>query len=190
MSTTQADEHKTEDQTAQDPKQGEATVTLSQDKLDSLINDKFKKGAEKANAQLLETLGVTSIDDLKALVTDKKEREESAKSDLDKALEAIEMAKGVNTELMSKYEKLEETNKVNTLATQNGGKDVEYFAFKYAQAKTSDDFNAETFVKSFIDGNPATPPKTDTSRNSGGKPAGANLKSMSISELREYQRTL
>lgn len=172
-------------------KNEEQMVTLSQEKLDSLINGKFKTGAEKANKDMLEALGVESIDDLKALVKAKKDREESDKSDLTKALEAIESAKGINDALLSKYEKLEETGKITALAAQNDIKDTDYFAFKYAQAKGADDFNLDTFLATFKTGHVQTPPKTDNTNN-GGNPnyKGKDLKKMSISELKAYQATL
>ncbi len=185
-----ADEHKTDSQTTTDSKGSETQVTISQEKLDSLISEKFKKGAEKANAQLLETLGVESIDDVKNIIKAKNDADEASKTELQKALDAVEAMKTVNESLISKGEKLEESNRISKLASDNKVQDVEYFEFKYSQAKASNDFNEDTFIESFNKGNPATPPKTDTSSNNGGNPGGKDLKKMSIRELKAHQATL
>ena len=185
-----AEEHKTDETTSTLTDGNETQVTISQEKLDSLINEKFKKGAEKANAQLLETLGVESIDDVKNIIKAKNDADEASKTELQKALDAVEAMKQVNEGLISKGEKLEEKNRISKLASDNKVQDVEYFEFKYSQAKASADFNEGTFIESFNKTNPSTPPKTDTSSNNGGNPGGKDLRSMSIKELRAYQATL
>ncbi len=170
----------------------ETMVTISQDKLDSLINDKFAKGATKASKEMLETLGVESVEDLKALVAAKNEAEEADKTELQKAQDAVEALKLVNDNLISKGEKLEESNRISKLASTNEVKDADYFAFKYAQAKASEDFNEDTFVKTFKEGNPTAPPSTDNTKNKSVNPSykGKDLKKMSINELKAYQATL
>ena len=185
-----AEEHKPEGQNADEKSGNETQVTISQEKLDSLINEKFKKGAEKANAQLLETLGVESIDDVKNIIKAKNDADEASKTELQKAQDANEALKQANEELLSNGEKLKEKNRISKLASDNKVQDADYFEFKYSQAKKADDFNEDTFIESFNKGNPATPPKTDTSSNSGGNPGGKDLRSMSIKELRAYQATL
>ncbi len=185
-----ADELKTDSQTTTDSKGSETQVTISQEKLDSLINEKFKKGAEKANAQLLETLGVESIDDVKNIIKAKNDADEASKTELQKAQDANEALKLVNEDLLSKGEKLKEKNRISMLASDNKVKDVEYFEFKYSQAKASNDFNEDTFIESFNKGNPTVAPNTDTSSNNGDNPSGKNLKKMSIRELKAHQATL
>ncbi len=185
-----ADELKTDDQTTTDLKGSETKVTITQEKLDSLIREKFKKGAEKANTDMLNDLGVDDIDSLKAILKAKNDADEADKTELQKALDAVEAMKTVNESLISKGEKLEEKNRISKLASDNKVQDVEYFEFKYSQAKASNDFNEDTFIESFNKGNPATPPKTDTSSNNGGNPGGKDLRSMSIKELKAHQATL
>lgn len=184
------DESKTEVLEVAELKGDDTTVTISQEKLNSLINEKFKKGAEKANAKLLETLGVESVDDIKNIIQAKNEADEASKTELQKALDAAEALKKANEELLTKSEKLKEKNRISKLASENKVNDVEYFEFKYSQAKASEDFNESTFIESFTKANPTTPPITDKSPNNGGNPGGKDLKSMSINELKAYQATL
>ncbi len=171
---------------------GEATVTMTQAKLDELINGKFKKGAEKANADTLKDLGVDDMDSLKSILKAKNDADEASKTELQKAQDAVEAMKLINNDLISKGEKLEESNRISKLASKNEVKDADYFAFKYAQAKASEDFNEDTFVKTFKDGNPTAPPSTDSTKNKSDNPNynGKDLKKMSINELKAYQATL
>ena len=185
-----AEEHKTDETTSTLTDGKETQVTISQEKLDSLINEKFKKGAEKANAQLLETLGVESIDDVKNIIKAKNDADEASKTELQKALDAVEAMKQVNEGLISKGEKLEEKNRISKLASDNKVQDVEYFEFKYSQARKADNFDEGTFIESFNSSNPVKPPVTDTSLNNGDSPSGVDLKKMSIAQLKAYQATL
>ena len=60
----------------------ETTVTMTQAKLDDLINGKFKKGAEKATTDLLATLGAENIESVKAILDKQKETEDANKTEL------------------------------------------------------------------------------------------------------------
>jgi len=170
--------------------QPEATVTLSQDKLDSLINDKFKKGAEKANAKILEELGVDNLDALKEIVQAKSDAEEAQKTELQKAQDAAEAAKLVNDELINRTQKLENENKVNLLAVKHGIKDAEYLGFKYNKAQSAEDFNEEAFIEEFKKGQPTVTVTTDKTPNNSNTPGTTDLGKMSYRELQEYQKTL
>ena len=185
-----ADELKTDETTSTLTDGKETMVTITQEKLDSLINDKFSKGAKKANETMLQELGVENLDSLKAILKAKNDADDAAKTELEKALDTVEAMKNINSELLSKGEKLAETNHINKLASQNKVKDVEYFEFKYSQAKASENFNEDTFIESFNSTNPTVAPKTDNSSNNGDNPSGKNLKKMSINELKAYQATL
>lgn len=186
-----ADEHKTDDQKTTDQKSSDkTTVTISQEKLDSLINEKFKKGAEKANAAILESLGVDSIDSLKEIVKARAEAEESAKSELQKAQERAETLEAEKVEAEKRAKVLEEKNHITSLAAKHGVKDAEYFEFKYSKAKASEDFNEDSFIESFTKSNPTTPPKTDGSNNNSQNPNNVDLSKMTMKELKAYQATL
>ena len=185
------DESKTEGQGTTDQKSSDTTVTITQEKLDSLISEKYKKGATKANADLLESLGVESLDSLKEIMKAKVDADDAAKSELEKAQEAVEALKLVNDELVSKGEKLEFHNNISRLASKNEIKDVDYFSFKYEQAKASEGFNEDTFISDFVKGNPTIAPKTDSSTtNNTDSRKGADLRKMTIGELKAYQNSL
>ena len=184
------DESKTETQPTTELKGSETQVTISQEKLDSLINEKFKKGAVKENARLLEELGVDSLDEVKSIIQAKNEADEAAKTEREKAKEEAEALRVEKEDLLNKSKKLEEKNRISKLASENKVNDVDYFKFKDSQAKKSEDFDEKTFIESFTKANPATPPKTDSTPNNVQTPGGKDLKSMSIKELKAYQATL
>ena len=164
-------------------------VEMTQEEFDTKFNSSFGKGAAKATDTLLADLGVENLDSLKAILKAKTDADEASKTELEKALEEVEALKIIREDLVSQGKKLEETNHINKLASKNKVKDVEYFEFKYSQAKASENFNEDTFIESFNTTNPVAPPSTDVSLNNGDNPSGKNLKKMSINELKAYQAT-
>lgn len=179
-----AEEQKTDTPTHESKK-----VEMTQEEFDAKFNSSFGKGAAKANAELLAELGVENLDSLKGILKAKADADEAAKTELEKALDAVEAMKTVNAELISKGEKLEEKSRIAKLASSNEVKDADYFEFKYSQAKKADDFNEKAFIEDFVKGNPIKPPKTDDSGNERER-QGKDLRNMSINELKAYQATL
>ena len=146
-----ADELKTDGQEITDPKGDETKVTISQEKLDSLINEKFKKGAEKANAQLLEALGVDSIDTAKAILKEKAEADEASKSELEKATETINTLNRTLEELQGKLSTVETDRKLASLAAEHGIKEVDYFKYEYDKASKAEDFDEKAFIGTLLE---------------------------------------
>ncbi len=185
-----ADELKTDDQITTDLKSSDDEKVFTQDDVNRFVQKRVGEDSDRITKKILSELGVESIDDVKHIIKAKNDADEASKTELQKAQDANEVLKLANEELLSNGEKLKEKNRISKLASDNKVQDADYFEFKYSQAKKADDFNEDTFIESFNKGNPATPPKTDTSSNSGGNPGGKDLRSMSIKELRAYQATL
>ena len=192
-----SDETKTEVQTTTEQKSSEAEVTISQEKLNSLINEKFKKGAEKSKAELLDELGVESLDDLKNIVKAKAEADEAQKTELQKLTEQIEAERLEKEALAKKSGELEKANAINKLAAKHGIKEVDYFALQLSNTEQGDDFNMETFVEGLKESKPfvfgeAKKAKTDTSGNNNDDPNDLNnvVKNLSFRELQALQKSL
>ncbi len=190
-----ADELKTDDQITTDLKGSDVTTeekVFTQEDVNRFVKKRVGDDSERITKKILNDLGVESINDVKNIIKAKNDADEADKTELQKAQETVEAMKLINNDLISKGEKLEESNRISKLASNNEVKDADYFAFKYAQAKASDDFNEDTFVKTFKDGNPTAPPSTDSTKNKSDNPNynGKDLKKMSINELKAYQATL
>lgn len=177
---------------------GDPVVTISQEKLNSLINEKFKKGAEKANTTLLETLGVDSLDTLKELVKAKAEEEEANKTELEKAQALVADTLADKADVEAKLSRMEESNKISTLAAKHGIKEIAYFELEYAKNKDTEGFDMATFVeglkkdKPLLFGTGGTAPRTDNSRNNPSDPTDlrSRLRGMSLKQLKEYQNAI
>jgi len=128
----------------------ETTVTITQEKLDSLINEKFKKGAEKANAEFLQSLGVESIDAAKEIMKAKQDADEASKTDLEKANGTIDILNTTIESLTSKLSVNETDNKINSLALENGIKEVEYFKYEYNKASKTEGFDEKVFIDNLL----------------------------------------
>lgn len=195
-----AEELKTEGQIIADQKGNDTTVTISQEKLDSLINEKFKKGAEKANAQLMESLGVQSIDEIKNIIEAKKQAEEAQKTELQKAMEAVEAANREKEAILKEAEELRKKNSIQGLAVEHGIKELDYFELELNKRSGEDGFDKEKFIESlrvekpFIFGSDAPKPKviTDTTGNGSDKPGdlASQLEGLSLNELKKLQSKL
>ena len=146
-----AEEHKPEGPGNIDPKNVETTVNISQEKLDSLINEKYKKGAEKASAKILEELGVEDINTVKQLLEAKREADEANKSELEKATETITTLNSTLTELQGKLSKKEADEKVTLLAAEHGIKEIDYFKYEYNKASKAEDFDESAFVSTLLE---------------------------------------
>ena len=146
-----AEEHKPEGQQIEDPKVDETKVTISQEKLDSLISEKFKKGAEKANTDLLEALGVDSIDTAKAILKEKADADEASKSELEKANETITTLNSTLEDLQGKLSQKDKDSKITSLAAEHGIKEVDYFKFEYEKASKTEGFDESAFIGTLLE---------------------------------------
>lgn len=83
------------------------TQTLTQDEANRLIGEARRKGRESAVADLLKDLGFEKADDLKALVTDARKRQEADMTEAEKAKAAKEAAEKERDELKARLEAAE-----------------------------------------------------------------------------------
>jgi len=156
----------------------DGNVNISQEQLNDLINKKYAKGAEKAKADLLESLGVPDVDTLKSVLEKHKEHEEASKSELEKAQELLATLTQEKDRLTAEMKQTQFNSNINALAAKEGIKEIDYFTMEYSKASDAEDFKVEDFIgnlresKPFVFGQQApTPPKTDNSSNSKGEPA-------------------
>lgn len=66
--------------------------TFTQEELEKVLKERLARAEEAAQKKLLEQIGAEKLDDVKALLDDKKKRDEAAKSDLQKAQDALARA--------------------------------------------------------------------------------------------------
>lgn len=127
---------------------GETTVTMTQEKLDSLINSRFAKGAEKAQTELLQTLGVDDVDVLKSLVTTHREQEDASKSELQKMQELLELEQSRAAELEGKLTSTLTETEIQNIVMQYGinPEKMKYFKMDYLEAKQDESFDLEKFI--------------------------------------------
>lgn len=142
------EELKPEGQKITDQKSDETTVTISQEKLNSLISEKFKKGAEKANTTLLESLGVDNLDSLKEIVKAKAEADEASKTELQKLQDQLEAERNAKADLESRLNQTVTETEVQNIALSNGinPDKVKYFKMDYLEAKNKEGFDSEKFI--------------------------------------------
>lgn len=169
-----ADELKTDDNIVTPTNEGgDATVTMTQEKLDSLINAKYAKGADKATNDLLTSLGVDNIDSLKSVIQTQKEQEDASKTELEKAQSVIEDLTAKMEANNQSLAKMQEKSVINGLAAKNGIEDIDYFEYSYNQAKGIEGFNEESFIdnlkesKPYVFGKSIVTPKVDNTKNVG-----------------------
>lgn len=145
-------------------------VTMSQADLDTLINSRFAKGAEKATKQLLETLGVESVDALKDAITQKKQLEEQSKTELEKALERINALESEKSSVLNEMNTFKQKAEVSSISVKYGVKDVEVFEMIYNTQQKGEDFNVENFINGLKESKPylfieQIKPRVDNSKN-------------------------
>jgi len=144
-----AEEHKTEGQEIADQKGDETTVTIKQDKIDSLISSGYKKGAEKATAKLLGELGAESIDDVKAILKAKQDADEAEKTEFQKLQDQLEAKDGQINDLQTKLSVQLTDSEVRDIALDSGisPEKVKYFKMDYLEAKKSENFDSKSFIE-------------------------------------------
>ena len=151
---------------------GDSEVSMTQEKLNSLINEKYAKGAEKATNELLSSLGVEDVDSLKNIIQSKREQDEANKSDFEKAQETINELQARLEASTSTLAEMQESNEINSLALKNGIADAEVFKLLYSNAKNTEGFNSDTFIEGLRESKPyvfgqtqVATPKVDNSAN-------------------------
>lgn len=148
----------------------ETTVTMTQAKLDELINSKFGKGAEKAKAELLQELGVSDVDSLKGIIQLQKDAEEANKTELQKMQEQLEAMKSEKEAIEKKAQEANLTSEIAKLAALHGVQDIEVFEVLYKNASKGEGFDGTSFLESLKEGKPylfgvPTKPRVDNSSN-------------------------
>lgn len=141
--------------------ENEIEVKLSQDKLNKLINEKYAKGAEKAKAELLESLGVDSVDSLRNVLSKYKELEDSQKSEAQKLAEAIEAKDKELNEVKSLLDTTKTKAEINSIASKFGFVDEDFLEFEYKKAKAVEDFELDKWIENLKESKPYLF-KTDT----------------------------
>lgn len=128
--------------------QTDGQVQMTQEQLNTLISQKYAKGAEKAKSELLESLGIDSVDTLKTVIQKQKEAEEASKTELEKMQEALKKAEEEKQKLLNESLALKTKTEVINLATKSGVKDVEVFEMIYNQASKNDGFEQNKLIES------------------------------------------
>jgi len=190
-----ADEHITE--VVETPKT-ENEVVISQSKLDELINKGFSKGANRANNELVDKLGVDSIEQARELINAKREADEANKSDMDKAAELINTLNSTIEGLESNNKAIQADMAVQKVVTENGIKDVDYFKHLLSQASGSEDFNEATFIDQLkgdkpylFSGGETQPKKVDATSNKASLDVSERVKgAKTMAELYALQKQL
>jgi len=190
-----ADEHITE--VVETPKT-ENEVVISQSKLDELINKGFSKGANRANNELVDKLGVDSIEQARELINAKREADEANKSDMDKAAELINTLNSTIEGLESNNKAIQADMAVQKVVAENGIKDVDYFKHLLSQASGSEDFNEATFIDQLkgdkpylFSGGETQPKKVDATSNKASLDVSERVKgAKTMAELYALQKQL
>lgn len=76
----------TQPDTSQGDNEGASEPTFTQAELDKIVGERAKRAKESTQSQILEQLGVDSLDSIKALLDEAKKRKEAEMSEVEKAL--------------------------------------------------------------------------------------------------------
>jgi len=155
---------------AQTSNGGNEQVNMTQEQLNELINKKYAKGAEKAKSELLESLGIDSVDTLKSTIQAQRDAEENQKTELQKMQERLEALEKEKSTLAKDAEMAKTKAEVNALSAQNGIKDIEVFEMLYKNASSGEGFEKDKFINELKETRPflfgeVQKPKTDNSSN-------------------------
>lgn len=121
-------------------------VSMTQEKLDSLINSKFGAGADKATKELLSQIGVDDVDVLKSIVSSHQEQQEASKSEFDKLSEQLTLERTQREALENQLSENENRLKISSLAAEYGISDVSYFEHEYGKVANTEGFDFSTFM--------------------------------------------
>lgn len=168
-------------------------VTISQKKLDALLNKKHGKGAEKAKAEILESLGVKSFDEVKVLIKAKNDAAEAAKTEQQKTDDKISALTVAMEKLQEGNTTLKKDLTIERIASKNEITDVDYFKHLLAIANKDESFVEDTFIENLKTTKPylfkgAVQPKIDNSPNKTPKDVSEKIKkATTMDELRALQ---
>ena len=173
----------------------DGNVNISQEQLNDLINKKYAKGAEKAKADLLESLGIPDVDTLKSVLDKHKEYEEASKSELEKAQEQLATLNAEKEKLAQDLEAKNKQATLNAIAVKHGVKELDYFALELSKVQNGEDYNEEQFIETLKQSKPfvfGQSVNTDNSSNSGGqaKTLADKVQGLSFEELRKLQNSI
>ena len=175
-------------------------VEIEQSKLDALIDKGFSKGANRAKAELLESLGFESVDELSAIVQAKREADEASKSELEKSQDLINSLQKQVDDLNNQNKSMSESYRLKDLAMQNGINDAEYFKYLLDSTEKSEDFEEQAFIDSLKETKPylfnagsaqSAPPKVDATSNAKALDINQRIKgAKTMAELQKIQKEL
>jgi hypothetical protein len=175
-------------------------VEIEQSELDALIDKGFSKGANRAKAELLESLGFESVDELSAIVQAKREADEANKSELEKSQDLINSLQKQVDDLNNQNKSMSESYRLKDLAMQNGINDAEYFKYLLDSTEKSEDFEEQAFIDSLKETKPYlfntgsannAPPKVDTTSNAKALDINQRIKgAKTMAELQKIQKEL
>lgn len=155
----------------------ETKVEMSQEALNALIDKKYAKGAEKAKTDLLESLGLDSVDSLKSMVEKTRQNEESQKTELQKMQERLEAIEAEKQSLAEKAEMANARATVSSMSAKHGIQDTEVFELIYNTTSKGEGFNEDEFITKLKESKPylfasqaKATPRTDNSSNNQGNP--------------------
>ncbi len=133
------------------------TVEMTQADFDIKFNTSFGKGATKATNDILESLGVESIDDLKGIIKDKNDAEEANKTELQKTQDLLDVERGISADLESKLQTNLSDAEVQSIALNSGVSPdkIKYFKMDYTEAKKSEDFDPTKFIETLKESQPS-----------------------------------
>jgi hypothetical protein len=151
---------------------GENPKVNEQDLINKGVDIGFAKGAEKAKAELLSSLGVDNIDSLKSIIEERKAAEEASKTELDRLQEQLQALQAEKEALALEANKAKTKAEVASLSAANGIQDAEVFEMIYNSASTAEDFSPEKLINDLRESKPylfgqASKPKVDSSPNKG-----------------------
>lgn len=132
-------------------------VEMTQEEFDTKFNASFGKGAAKANADLLESLGVENLDDLKVIVKAKTDADEASKTELEKVQGLLNSERDKSIDLESRLNLNIANTEVQDFALDSGidNSKMRYFKMDYAEAKKSEGFNKDNFIEELKEREPS-----------------------------------
>jgi len=175
--------------------QTDGQVTMKQEDLNTLINSKFAKGAEKAKKELLESLGVENEDVLKEILEAKKAQDDANKTELEKLKEQLDTIQKEKDEIAQDLDSTKKKASLNSMAAKHGVKEIDFFDMELRKAQKDEGFNEDEFIESLKKSKPfvfGQSVNTDNSSNSGDEPKSLKdkVKGLSFEELRALSNNI
>lgn len=164
-------------------------VEMTQEEFDAKFNASFGKGASKATAELLESLGVNDVDTLKGIVKAKAEADEASKTELQKLQDLLEAERKEKENLSKLAEQSKKEAEISRLSVDNGIQDVEVFGLIYNTASQAEGFDKDAFINGLKETKPylfdtvKKAPKVDSSHNNNENPNDMNSIALKAQQL-------